>query len=191
MAKQKKPVGVLAPGATDQRSAIERSLGFPARYAPPAPPPPPAYEPPPPYDPEPEYAMAAPSLGRLDDSPDWQAFNAELDRAMAFQRSDADRRKGLVSADRDRLLSELEPRGELEREGIQGGYESRGLFGGGAMAQAEARQRANQGRRAASISSDAAARSSDIEGDLARQMLEMEQRRVASRIDYLTRGFTA
>src|SRR5262245_12690024 len=50
---------------------------------------------------------AAPTLGRLDDSPEWQAYNAELDRAMAFARADADRRKGLVTSERDRLMGEL------------------------------------------------------------------------------------
>lgn len=154
----------------------------------------PSYEPvyEPSYDSASGYVYdAPPSLGRLDESPDWAAFNAELDRAMAFSRADADRRKGIVSSDRDRLLSELEPRGELEREGIQGGYESRGLFGGGAMAQAIARQRSNQERRAGSISADAAARASDIEAELGRQLLETEQRRVQARIDFLARGFTA
>jgi len=142
------------------------------------------------YDPGPSYASyEAPAPVQLDSDPGWLGLMAELDRQGGMYDAEAGRKRGLVTSDRDRLLGELEPRGELEREGIQGGYEARGLFGGGAMATAVARQRANQERRATSIGADAAARVSDIEGQLALQKAELERQRSTARMDYLSRGY--
>lgn len=138
---------------------------------------------------EPIYA-AAPSLGRLEDSAGWQGLMAELDRQGAIYRTEAARQQGLIGGERDRLMTELGQRGELEREGVANSMEARGLYRSGETEQGIARQRQNELSRGSAITAGAAGRISDVEGQLALQNAEIERRRAEARADYLSRGFT-
>lgn len=144
------------------------------------------------YEPSGGYGYApAPSLGRVDDSPEWQGLMAELTRQGELYKVDAGRQKGLIGAERDRLLSDLTQRGELEREGVAGSMEARGLLRSGETEQNLARQRANEQSRSAGITSGAAARISDIEGQLAMQQAELDRQRAEQRAAFVARGYTA
>jgi hypothetical protein len=160
-------------------------------YAPPPqatyeePAPAPVYDP---YDPGTGSAVVEPPRDLATD-PGWLALQAEMDREGQLYGAQAQRSSGLVTSNRDRLLADLIPRGEQERTGIEGGMEARGLFGGGQMEEHLARQRANEAQRGTTIQSEAAARLSDIEGQLAMQQAEIERRRAETRADYLSRGY--
>lgn len=134
---------------------------------------------------------AAPSLGRIEDSPEWQGLMAELNRQGELYKVEAARQSGLVGAERDRLLSDLTQRGELEREGVAGSMEARGLLRSGETEQNLARQRANEQSRSAGITSGAAARISDIEGQLALQQAELDRQRAEQRAAFVARGYLA
>lgn len=137
-----------------------------------------------------EPVYVAPSLGRLEDSPGWQGLMAELDRQGSIYKIEAARQQGLISGERDRLMTELGQRGELEREGVAGSMEARGLYRSGETEQGIARQRQNELSRGTAITAGAAGRISDVEGQLALQNAEIERRRAEARADYLSRGFT-
>lgn len=142
------------------------------------------------YEPSGGYAPA-PSLGRIDDSPEWQGLMAELNRQGELYKVEAGRQKGLIGAERDRLLADLTQRGELERENVAGSMEARGLLRSGETEQGLARQRANEQSRSAGITSGAAARISDIEGQLALQQAELDRQRAEQRAAFVGRGYTA
>ena len=134
---------------------------------------------------------AAPSLGNVDASPEWQALMAEMERQSGLYAADAQRQKAIATAERDRLLGDLTIRGELERENVQGAMESRGLYRSGETERNLARQRQNELSRSTAINSGAAARVSDIESQLAMQQAELDRRRAEARADFLSRGYTS
>lgn len=135
--------------------------------------------------------VAPANLGPLDQDPGWLALMAELDRQAGIYGAEAERQKALAVAERDRLLSELARRGEIERENVAGSMEARGLLRSGETERNIARQRANELARSGSITSGTAARLSDIEGQLALQQAELDRRRAEARAEYLSRGYTA
>lgn len=143
------------------------------------------------YDPYAGGGGGLPSLGSINDSPDWQTLMAELDRQGGMMAAEAQRQKAIAAAERDRLLGDLTIRGELEREGVQGAMESRGLYRSGETEQNLARQRQNELSRSTAINSGAATRIGDIEAQLAMQESELARKRAEARADFLARGFTA
>jgi hypothetical protein len=112
-----------------------------------------------------------------------------MDRSSERAGQEFGRRAGQIASQRDRLLANLVPQGEQEREGIQGGLEARGLFGGGQMAEHVARQRANEGRRSSGIQADAAMQYGDQAAQMAQQQADIDRRRAETRLEYLSRGF--
>lgn len=178
------PVGYVPPipdyGPTGQ------PFGFGETNTPAPAPEPPQYDDPGYYDAG-GYAPAPPR--DLASDPGWMALQAEYDREKQVQDAEAQRRRGVVTSNRDRLLADLAPHGEDERRNIAGGYEARGLFGGGAMQEATARQRRNEAQRSTSISADAGTQLSDIEGQLAQQLSDIERRRAEARAQYASMGY--
>lgn len=143
------------------------------------------------YDPAPVGGYApAPSLGRIDDSPDWNTLMAQLNMAGDMARADSSRLIGNTNALRDRLLGEVAPAFEEQRQGISGSYEARGVGQSGGLETALARNRANEANRITSINQDAAMQVGNYESELARQLAEIEAKRTQSRLDFLSRGYT-
>lgn len=117
----------------------------------------------------------------IDTDPGWLEFNRQTDLSIAQQQADLQRRRGLVESARDRTLADLEPAGEQAREGIMGGLEARGLYGGGQMEQGLARQRAAQASRAGAIQAGAAGQIGDLESDVAMRIAELNAQRAIQR----------
>lgn len=132
------------------------------------------------------YTEPAP---RLDQDPGWLEFSRQTDLSIARQNADLARRRGLIESDRDRVLGELEPQGEQQREGIMGGFESRGLYGAGAMERDVARQRAAQAQRSAAIQAGAAGQISDIEADIAARIASLNAERAIQQATLRAQGY--
>ncbi len=136
-------------------------------------------------------APAPPPPPRLDQDPAWLEFNRQTDLAIGALQAEQARRAGIIGADRDRQISELKPWGEQAREGISGGHESRGLFGSGAMERDIARQRADEARREAAFRAGAANQMSDVEAEIAMQIMEQQRAREMMRAEMLSKGYVA
>lgn len=141
------------------------------------------------YDPGPSGGYAMPNFGRVEDSPEWAALNAELDRMGGLQSAEAQRQKGIATAERDRLLTELTMRGDVERKGVEGAMETRGLYYSGETQENLARQRQNELSRSTAISTGAATRIGDIEAQLAMQQAELSRKRAEARASFVERGY--
>lgn len=138
-----------------------------------------------PYDPGYDPAPA----GALSDSADWQSLMAEYEREMELQRANAARQSAYAIAERDRLLKDLAFQGELEREGISGSMESRGLHNSGETLQRTARQRASELSRSTGLQAAAGQRVSDIESQLALAEAELNRKRAEARSSFVSRGY--
>lgn len=127
----------------------------------------------------------------LSSSPQWLEIDRQSDREIGQAKSDLKRRRAIINAERDRLLANLVPWGEQSREGIMGGFETRGLYGSGGMERDVARQRADEARRAAGFRSSAASQLSDAEAEVKSRIAAVNRARAIARADLVAQGFTA
>lgn len=132
------------------------------------------------------YTAPAP---RLDEDPGWLEYSRQTDLSVARANADLARRRGLIESDRDRVLGELEPQGEQQREGIMGNFASRGLFHSGALERDVARQRAAQAQRAGSIQAGAAGQIGDIESDVAARIADLNAQRAIQQATLRAQGY--
>lgn len=102
---------------------------------------------------------------------------ANMDEAEGS--ADVRTRQGRVRRNLGLALPEMARQGEFERQGISGGYESRGLFRSGMRQDAIARQRYDQARREALTRTAAYDELGDLETSLAR----LSARSFANRTD--------
>ena len=114
---------------------------------------------------------------------------AEMDRGQEYARADRDRGISNAYSLRDRLLGELTPQYEQQREGISGSHEARGVGQSGALESALARNRGNEATRRTGIGQEAGFRVGEYEAALARQLADIDSKRASSRLDFISRGY--
>lgn len=132
-------------------------------------------------DPQPVYnggGGGAPSGGYdYTQDPVYSAYIAQLDLDQAQRQQDTARRREYLMADQTKLLDQTAQSGEQQREGISGGFESRGLFNSGGRLRDISRQQANQATREGSIRESTGRGIAEMEAQLANSLAQAQLKR--------------
>lgn len=106
--------------------------------------------------------------------PVYAAYIANLDLSLAQQQGDTERRRAALLGQQDKSLYDTAQAGEMSREGISGGYESRGLFNSGGRLRDISRQQANQGTQESRIRQSTSTGIGDLEYALAQAQAQTQ-----------------
>lgn len=114
--------------------------------------------------------------------PTYAAYVAALDLDQAQRQATTSRQRDYLMSDQTRLLDQTAQQGEQSREGISGGYESRGLFNSGGRLRDISRQQSNQASREGSIRENATRGVAELEAQMANYLAQAQLKRQSAQL---------
>ena len=124
----------------------------------------------------------------LASSPEWLAYLNALGLEQSTFAADIARQRGLYQSEANRQIADLGPQYDIQRRGITGNAEGRGVLRSGEFQRRLAENRATQGRQVGGIQGGLTGQLGNLQSQLAQKQIDVAARRAQQQLSMLGSG---